>query len=770
MTDFQNNTIEKEDISIKELLYIILRHSKLFLGIMSIFFICSILYLIIVKPLYLSEGKIIIDTNSTQLETIFSLDQAESKLDNEIEILKSRTTAERTITSLFNKDIKDGLYLFNTKEYEQSMIKTFFRKIFLIDRLYNGKSKLLDLSNEVDFNSTVKELRQNVKVSNVRNTDVLNISYTSLDPIEAALVVNTLISEYQKRDLEWATGEMTHLKQFLNEQLSIKETELSTIEVNLKDFQEKENIYKLDDQSEILLTQLFDIESQYYKLLTEINIIDERKVFYEEQLNQDELSFADKISNTMNSKLLSLRQELAVLEAEYTLTKARESDKHPAVIEIINKINSLKSTLKIETEKYVNQEVTVENPIQFRQGLMDTIISLNGARKSFEIRSKELKGLMKVYDNELSSLPSKFLEFSRLQRDKIILDQTYGLMKQKLEESKINEASKLGKVRVVDSAEPPLKNISPNKKIIILGGLFLGLFVGFIVCVLYEYFDNTIKSIEDIERRGFSVLAIIPSIGKVKNRNNKNTKSLSNLSLDTNKLERRLLTHEDPKSPISEAYRSLRTSLTYLSSSNKKMSTVLVSSAGPGEGKTTTVANLAITYANMGKKTLLIDTDLRKPVVHKIFGINNKVGISHYLSSNEDSLDKLINKTSIENLKVITSGVIPPNPSELLGSKRMKLLINSLNDSNDWDIVLFDTSPLIAVTDAVVLSQNVDNFILVVRSGITIKPAFERVISNLEHVDTKVNGIVFNAVDSSTSYGAGYYYNYYQYYYGSDDK
>ena len=227
-------------------------------------------------------------------------------------------------------------------------------------------------------------------------------------------------------------------------------------------------------------------------------------------------------------------------------------------------------------------------------------------------------------------------------------------------------------------------------------------------------------------------------------------------------MQRRLITHEDPKSPISEAYRGLRTSLMY-TKSNENCRIILVSSAGPGEGKTTTIANLAITYANLGKKTVLIDSDLRKPVIHNIFKVDKSPGLTSYLSENEKDEKKLINKTNVNNLDVITSGVIPPNPSELLDSPLLENLLNKLK--KNYDVILFDTPPLIAVTDAFVLMKYITQFILVVRAGVTERLALDRVMTNVRQSGFKESGVVLNALEESHAYGAGYYYNYYQYYY-----
>ena len=233
-------------------------------------------------------------------------------------------------------------------------------------------------------------------------------------------------------------------------------------------------------------------------------------------------------------------------------------------------------------------------------------------------------------------------------------------------------------------------------------------------------------------------------------------------------IKRRLITKENPKSPVSEAYRSLRTSMLF--SSDKEIKSILVSSAGPGEGKTTTVANLAITYANLGKNTLLVDTDLRRPVVHKVFNLEREPGVTNYLSGQTHDHKSLVQQTEIENLSIITSGVIPPNPSEMLGSNRMIDFVKSLE--NEYDMILFDSPPLVAVTDANMISKEIDRIVLVIKVGQTDKKAFHHTIVNLKNIVAPLGGIIMNAVTNKSSYGSYYYYYYHQYYnyYGSDKE
>ncbi|SFI88400.1 capsular exopolysaccharide family [Paenibacillus sp. UNC496MF] len=216
-----------------------------------------------------------------------------------------------------------------------------------------------------------------------------------------------------------------------------------------------------------------------------------------------------------------------------------------------------------------------------------------------------------------------------------------------------------------------------------------------------------------------------------------------------------LITMENPKSPISEAYRSLRTNIQF-SAIDQNMKVLMVASAKSGEGKTTTVTNLAITYAQEGKSVLLIDADLRKPSLHQVFQLTNRTGLTSALM-NQHALPELIRSTSVDNLSVITSGPIPPNPSEILGSQRMLSLLEEFKGM--YDVILFDTPPVLAVTDSSIVSSFCDGVILVVLAGKVKKDLVKKAKASLDHVKAKILGVVLNNNTRSKS-GEHYYYYY----------
>lgn len=756
---------EYEGITYQEILYVLKKHRSMIILITLAVLIVTLFYTLIQSPIYKSTGLIMIDDGPQSMDMfqMSSLSGRNNYLSNEIEILSSRTTAERTIKKLLNSDYKNNLFLFGTKKHEISWIRNFPGYNFL----FLDKSPI-ELDKKIDnilLSSFAKRLTDRLSVTSVRETDMLSISMYSNDADEAALLINTLIEVYSLIDLEWARGELSHLEKFLSNQIEKKEIQLRDAEEGLQNFQQEEQIFGMNENAQLLLNNLIRVESQYYQAKAEINIINERKIYILNQLTQEEKKLTETVSSSINSRLFALKNEIAMKETEFISAMAQQGEGHQVVRVLREKIELLKTKLQKETNELISQGISVADPIKFRQALMDSVISFNAFSAMQEAKAYEFKKMVNKYQSQLSSLPKKVLEFTRISRNLKIYSDTYSLMRQKLEEVRISEASIIGKVRIVDEARPVYSRISPKRKQNMMLALILGIGLGVGIAFLRELMDQTIKTVTELERRNLSILALIPAIGRQGTSNSK-TKRYQNKLGSVEKIQRRLITHEDPKSPVSEAYRGLRTSLLYSKLTQKdEGNVILISSPGPGEGKTTTIVNLAITYANLGLKTILLDTDLRKPVAHKVFSVNRDPGITKLLSGFEEDYSRLIQTTEIDKLDIITCGVIPPNPSEILESVHMSNLIKKLRQ--DYDVILMDAPPLLAVTDAFVCMKYTDQFILVVRSGVTEKAGLDRALSQIQHTDTKLSGVVVNAIDESNSY-SGYYYNYYQYYYGDE--
>jgi capsular exopolysaccharide synthesis family protein len=426
----------------------------------------------------------------------------------------------------------------------------------------------------------------------------------------------------------------------------------------------------------------------------------------------------------------------------------------------MTRIKETKSNLIEETNQLVSRELTLRDPLSYSQDLVGKILAMEIEIQSLSVKADALGKIVNRYSQRMNMLPEKSLRLARLQRSTNVGENIFLMLKEKYEEARIKEAGQIGNVRIVDKAITPEKPIRPKKKLNVLLGAFLGLLLGGGLAFFSESLDTSLKSIEDIEDQELSVLGYVPKIRSTK-KVNKSEKEQSQIQdKDVRKTASNLITHFAPKSPVSESYRTFRTNIQFTNLDSPPQS-ILITSPGPGEGKSTTVANLAITFAQMGTKTVLMDTDFRRPILHSIFGLEKEIGITNHLVG-KAPLEMVIKKTAVPNLDIVTCGVIPPNPSELLASEKMKRFLEQLK--TEYQMILFDSPPVIAVTDAAVLSLLLDGVVLVASARQTSQQALTRAKTLLENVKAKILGVVLNKVEAKSTYGSYYYYYYYHYY------
>ena len=792
--NYINNDINNE-IGIKDVLMILLRHKNLIFLCVIIALAISFYYTFTVSPVYKASTSIMLKNSAQDSFSFMDLTGNNKKIEieNEKILMQSRIVAENTIRELWESDYRNNLHILGTRDFvprgqkKRKLIKEIFTFGY-----YNEEPrtrKILNSNYNLDsLRQYSKRVTDNLDVVNQRNTNIFTLTFSSPFPEEATIVVDKIAKSYMDIDRQWASNQASSILNFIDEQSRNIEKELSIAEEKLKGFKENKGIYDLTGNSELLLKQLVDVESMYYNTVAEINIFEETKKYLSSKLSQEEKTLANKLLNSINAKLLALRAQISQKESELVKNSTLHGEEHAAVIKLNKEIGMLKNKLDEETDLMINQGLVVADPVEYRQELIQQLLAVEGDLSSSKAKADEYNKLVAKYNEQLNTLPSLQLSFARLERDRSVLNQTYLFMRQELEKARIKVASEPGKVQIVDKAVVPHNRHSPKHKTNLMLGAVLGFVVSVCLIALIEYFDNTVKTIDDVDP-SLTLLGIIPSISSNNNNNlsasnrlsfkyfkkrfiyYKNifiSNSLLNGGVNSKEIKRHLITHEQPKSPISEAYRSLRTSIMYSSADSTNFKSMVVSSSGPGEGKTTSIANLAITYADLGKKVLLIDTDLRRPVLHGVFNVSKEDGITSYLSGEENDFSKLIKKTKINNLSVVTAGIIPPNPSELLGSSKMKTLITELK--NQWDIVLFDSPPLLAVTDATIISKYTDKMVLIIMPGKTEKKALSHCTNTLKNMNSALSGIVFNGVDSKNSYGSYYYYYQYYNYYGEGNS
>ena len=764
MNNFENN------LSLNDIFLLIRVNSKIIALLISVCIAISAYHTYTTPPVYKATTAVMIKEipGSSMVMSIGGYRQ-NSRMSNEVQLLRSRRVANEVIKRLWQSDLRNSLNIFGTRifypkgERVRRIVKELFSLGFYDPSEESAKSYDEPFSNEIAERFANKVI-SGLRVVHREGTDIIDISYSSVYGKEAMTIANMIAAVYKDLEKEISAEEANSSVEFLDQMVKRQEDKLSEAEEAIKNYKIDYNMYDSEGSATLFNNRLATLESEIYNHFAETNIRNEQIIFLESKLTEDEKNLADKISTDINAQMVALRSDITALESQLIQNSMIYGETHGAVIEINKKLAILKIELDKKVKALIGEGITIGDPLVERQNNISQLLSLRSEIFGLNLKREETLKLKEIYSNKISELPEKQLNLSRLKRDESVLTQNYSFIRQQLEAAKIRAASGSGKVQIIDVARKPETPISPNNFNDLFQGFIFSIFLATIVVYVKEFLDNSIRKPVDIENHNLSILGIIPSIGS--QNNDYKSSLLFRAGRKTNKsIKRSIITKEDPRSPISEAYRSLRTSLLY-TDVDMDTKSILVSSAGPGEGKTTTVANMAITYANLGKKTLLVDTDLRRPVVHKVLELNKEPGITNYLAGATKNFSDLVQKTDIHNLSVVSSGIIPPNPSELLGSEKMANLITKLE--KEWDVVLFDSPPLVAVTDATMISKEIDKIVIVVKVGQTNKGAFSRTIELLNNVKAPIGGVVLNAVTQNNSYGSYYYYYQYYNYYGSD--
>jgi capsular exopolysaccharide synthesis family protein len=400
------------------------------------------------------------------------------------------------------------------------------------------------------------------------------------------------------------------------------------------------------------------------------------------------------------------------------------------------------------------------------QDLRKSVLNKESDLDMFKSRLESYKKAIVNYKTKNPDILTHSLELLRLQRGSEVYQNVYNVLLEKAEEERMHSTSNSAGIKIVDIARMPQEPIPKNQSRYYIIAVVLGLLLGIGLALFLEFNDTSIKSNEDVERYlGISILGAIPHItpNKKEDISIRRRSASSKSTMSVVQYPRQILNFTGDDSVITESYRSLRTNISFVSP-DAPLHTVVVTSAGPSEGKSLTTANLAMSYAQMGKKTLLIDADLRRPVLHHFFGLKREPGFAELFSENPD-YDVAIRPSGKENLSVITAGIFSANPAELIASQKMIQHIEYFK--KHFDMVFFDTPPIVAVTDATLLGKKVDGVLLVIKSHHSDREFVSRALTNLNNVGVKVWGAILNDIDLTHRYSTYGYYKYYYHYYKS---
>ena len=715
----------------------------------------TIYYTFTTQPVYEASALIMLKEEGGVKQEIFEVSnfmKRETMINNHVEILRSRTLAEEVIRHLQASVYADSLWILgNRKREERIQWKAWLEKTL----------KLRDFEEKApNYDDLVKNFREGaISVVPKRDTDMVELKAQAYSPFEASLIANTWMEAYIMMDIRDSRAEVADIRQFLEDKQREMEQKLTGSETALKNYKQKEGVAELNAETEQIIKMSADFETQYQEAVTELEANERRLILLKSKLNESQKaalssSLSSPVIQELQKQQAKLIADIASYEQQLKSTDYY-SQEDPTLKKYKQRLEGLQDKIREEMNKMVSGGASAMNPLDVSQNLLTSVLEIEAENSSLNAKTQELKKVVSRYNRELNSVPEKHLRLAQLQREMEVNNNIYLMLREKYEENRIAEVGQLGSVREIDRAKPPKEPIKPKKKMNLILGLIVGLGLGVGITFFREYLDNSVKTIEDLEQMNLGVLGSIPFISSQSV--GKNNGKIGEITL----IESRLITHFAPKSPVSEAYRSLRTNIQF-AKADKKVKTALVTSSVPGEGKSTTVANLAITFAQMGAKTLLIDADLRRPVLHGIFGCSRNEGLTNVLVG-RSTLEEAIHQTRIEGLNLLVSGTLPPNPSELLNSKVMIKLVEKV--ASVYDFVLFDTPPVIAVTDAAVLATKVDGVVLIVKSGETSREVIERSRMLLDKVNANLLGVLVNGVNVNMMYGS--YYQYYQYYYYS---
>ena len=598
------------------------------------------------------------------------------------------------------------------------------------------------------FREATRQLMSSLGVGRPdRDATVISVAYTGTDPDLVRRVPDMIASLYMADRSQAKRREADSTVRFLEEQIDTYTVRLRDAEDALLAFRSDEQVVNLEAEGAQQVSRQVAAQAEIQgiqgdlqgleSLLTEIENTDIEPGA--SSLNNPYRRLAGYPTFLANPAVTDLLSDLNAAEGRYVNEATRKQPTHPDMLAIAAEIDQLQGQL-------------YQLAINYRNSLQSELSNAEDALETFGA--------------QLALIPDRQLRLARLEREADGLERVFLLLQDQYKEAQIAQAVEPGDVRIIDHAILPTRPIRPRKVRSMVLAVLFGVILGVGVAAGRDYLDETVHSREELTRiTNLPVLAMIPRIKGA---------GAGGMGLlgRARAMGDRLVTKNDAGNPVSEAYRAFRTNITFLDL-DRPAHTLVLTSPGPAEGKSTSASNLAITLAQQGARTVLVDCDLRKGIVHKIFDAEGRPGITDVLLGTA-SLDEAVQtvKTGSEStLAFIATGTIPPNPSELIGSKKMKALLEEL--AARYDKVILDSPPLNLVTDAAVLGTMSDAVILVARAGHTARGALRYARDQLKAVRAPLSGIVLNDLDYAGRdryYGSGAGYGYYYRYYGQDRK
>lgn len=732
----------EEEIDIRYYLHALIKRRWSIITFFTITVLAVAVHTFTATPIYQAGSRIVIEKenpNLVSIQEVMAVDTTGSDYyQTQYKIIESRTVAREVIRRM---DLENSTEFFpEPKDNLLSNIKAWFRDTagfwteWIISLLQTGEGKGA-IAQDIDaFNpdsGLVSAFIGRISVNPIRNSRLVDVSFEAKNPVLAARIANELVRTYIDKNMETKLTAAKDAVKWLGERIQEERKKVEAAENVLLQYKEEQEIITdfSSDAEKITAQKLAQINA---KVVDAESLRVEAETRYMQAMAiENTPDMLDSIPTILSNQLIQQIKNMEVnLYNRMSELSRKYGQNHPKMVAIESELADLKKRKAIESGRVVN--------------------SLRNEYKLAVAKEESLKKALTRQKAESLSMNKKAIQYAVLHRQAESSRHMYELLIKRFKETSLTEEMKTGNIRVVDRAETPKSPIKPKKKRNFLLSIVVGLALGTGLAFFLEYLDNTIKLPDEIkEYLKIPYLGPVPAFAS----DEKN----DGVSAD-------LIASHSPKSTASESFRGIRTGILF-SSADAAPQAILVSSAGPEEGKTACAANLAVTMAQAGSRVLLIDCDLRRPRLHKLFDIGRDTGISSILVGSSELNDVVVN-TKIANLDIIPCGPIPPNPSEILGSKKMEHLIEALRKK--YTRIVIDSPPLTAVTDSLLLSKIVDGTILVVRAGQTPRQVVQNGLSQLHTVNAHILGAVLNGVTSGKD--SYYYYQYYYYYYGDDSQ
>lgn len=738
-----HDDVEEEQIDVRRYLRIVLKRFWQILLVALVVVGAVTFYTLRLPKIYRATTIIQIDPRAPQIlgrevEEVSELGTGsywsnKEYYETQYKVIKSRNVAERVVK-------EEGLH----------------RSPMFIEPLETIENRDHEVQ-PVTVDEASRKLQAMIIVEPVKDSRLVNLSVEHPDPRTAQKIANAVADAYIQHNLEHVQSSTVDAARWLNKQLDKQSDDLNDSEKALHFFKEENNLLSvsLDDRQNYLSNEIDKITEGLGEMKQKRIELKAKRSQIKSIDTDDPLSLP--ITPLLDSPLI---QNLKAQYAELAQRKSELAEEHgpnwPAMKEIDAKLDEIRKTIDREVKNVLRSiDLQYKEAIKAEKGYLDAMAELN--ERALDMNLKEI-------------------EFNHLYRQNQQNERTFTLLLERSEEARLQQILKRNNIRILDRALEPMVPAKPRVRLNILIALIIGLMAGVGLAFFLEYMDVTIKTQDEVEQEvGLAFLGIVPSIGQQAGRRGKygrygkSRKMLGKGREKKEDINKDLFVSTHPTSAVSECVRSIRTNIMFMSP-DEPIRRLMITSPGPQEGKTTLVLNLAIAMAQSGSRVLVVDTDLRRPRVHKAFGASNDKGITSILLG-AAAIEDVVLTTEVENLFVLPCGPIPPNPAELILTEKFKKLVGDLSDR--YDRVIFDSPPVTAVTDAAILVHHVDGAILVFRPLATHKSAAKQTKRALEDVGGNILGAVFNNLDlENKDYGYYHYYYYrkYGYYYGGESS